>query len=158
MPYPALVTASRQHPVDQWATGRLLSTAARLVEQAWDAHLATWGLTHAGFAALWMVESAPMSQGQLAAATGVQDQTMSKLLDRLERQGHVERVRSATDRRRVVVSATDTGRRAVREISADAAYAEQLVGDAVPDLSRFRADLLAVIEHHGGSGTPGAPT
>ncbi|WP_200938921.1 MarR family winged helix-turn-helix transcriptional regulator [Modestobacter sp. Leaf380] len=128
-----------------WATGRLLSTAARLAEHAWDSHLAGWGLNHASFAVLWMLGSGPRSQRELAQAMQVEDQTMSRVLERLERHGHVSRARSTTDRRRVEVSVTDGGRTALAEAGSDAA-AERVLGDAVADLPGLREQLVTMIE------------
>ena len=130
----------------QWATGRLLSTAARLVEHAWDSHLATWGLNHASFAVLWTLERGAMTQRELAAAASVQDQTMSRVLERLDRLGYVSRERSPDDRRRVLVTLTPTGRR-VRGEAHDERVAEGLLGDAVSDLPRLREDLVALVRH-----------
>ncbi|MEI4271552.1 MarR family transcriptional regulator [Klenkia sp. LSe6-5] len=127
-----------------WATGRLLSTAARLAEHAWDAHLARWDLNHAGFAVLHLLGGAPRSQRELAQAVQVEDQTMSRVLDRLERHGHVCRARSTTDRRRVEVSLTRAGRTALEEASADDA-AEALLGAAAGDLPALRAQLIGMI-------------
>lgn len=128
-----------------WATGRLLSTAARLVEHAWDAHLDRWGLNHAGFVVLWMVSSGPRSQRELAQAMQVEDQTMSRVLERLERHGHVTRQRSTTDRRRVEVTLSDSGRTALAEAGSDDA-AERLLGGAVEDLPALRAQLARVVD------------
>ncbi len=133
-------------PLETWATGRLLSTAARLVEHAWDAHLSRWGLNHASFAVLWMLEAGPRTQRQLAASATVQAQTMSRVLDRLERLGYVQRVRSESDRRRVLVSLTPAGRRA-RGAAHDEGIAEGLVGDGVPDLEQLRTALVQLVRH-----------
>lgn len=127
-----------------WATGRLLSTAARLVEHAWDAHLDGWGLNHSGFAVLWMVSDGPRSQRELAQAMQVEDQTMSRVLERLERHGHVTRERSTTDRRRIEVSLTGTGRAALAEAGSDDA-AERVLAGAVDDLSGLRTQLAQVV-------------
>ena len=75
-------------PAD-WSLGRLLSTAARLVEHDWNAWLAERGLTHAGLLALHALDEGPLTQRRLAAASRVEEQTMSRVLDRLERTGHV---------------------------------------------------------------------
>lgn len=129
-----------------WATGRLLSTAARLLEHAWDTHLSSWGLNHASFAVLWMLEQGAMTQRQLASAASVQDQTMSRLLERLDRLGYVSRERAPEDRRRVRVTLTDAGRQA-RDEAHDVGMAEGLVAEAVPDLPRLREDLVALVQH-----------
>jgi MarR family transcriptional regulator, organic hydroperoxide resistance regulator len=128
-----------------WATGRLLSTAARLVEHEWDAHLDRWGLNHSGFAVLRMVSGGPRSQRELAQAMQVEDQTMSRVLDRLERHGHVTRERSTTDRRRVEVTLSESGRVAVAEAGSDDA-AERLFAGAVEDLPALRAQLARVVD------------
>lgn len=130
-----------------WATGRLLSTAARLVEHAWDAHLAAWDLNHASFAVLWQLDRGPLSQRDLAVAHQVQDQTMSRIVERLERGGYVTRERSADDRRRVLVHLTDAGR-AARDEAGDPAFAERLLTDAVPadELPELRRHLIAIVD------------
>ncbi len=134
----------------RWPTGRLLSTAARLVEHAWDAHLAAWDLNHASYAVLWLLHAGPASQRELAQRTQVQDQTMSRTLDRLVRSGYVTRERSGADRRRSVVALTAAGTRAARA-AGDTALAESLLADAVPggDLAGLRGPLLAVVHHLG---------
>ncbi|MCO7219129.1 MarR family winged helix-turn-helix transcriptional regulator [Klenkia sp. PcliD-1-E] len=135
---------SQPSDLSGWATGRLLSTAARLAEHAWDTHLARWELNHASFAVLHLLAAQPRSQRELAQAMQVEDQTMSRMLERLERQGHVVRERSATDRRRVEVKPTDSGRAALAEAGADDA-AERVLGEAVQDLPRLRAELATMV-------------
>lgn len=130
-----------------WATGRLLSTAARLLEHAWDAHLAAWDLNHASFAVLWQLDAGPLSQRDLAVAHQVQDQTMSRIVERLERGGYVVRERSPDDRRRVLVHLTEAGRRA-RDEAGDPTFAESLVTAAVPadELPVLRRHLVAIVD------------
>ena len=73
---------------NQWPTNRLLSTAARLVEHAWNEELASLGVTHAGVMALDVLHSkGSMTQAQLAQEVRVQAQTMGKTLHRLEAHG-----------------------------------------------------------------------
>jgi DNA-binding MarR family transcriptional regulator len=100
--------------MDQWPTGRLLSTAARLVEHSWNEKLGAIGLTHAGVIAIEVLNAqGPMTQAQLAQYVRVQAQTMGKTLSRLEAHGHIARVRSTSDRRSHVVSLTERGKEAV---------------------------------------------
>jgi MarR family transcriptional regulator, organic hydroperoxide resistance regulator len=92
-----------------WPTGRLLSTAARLVEHAWADALEKQGLTHAGLIALHLLDAGPLSQTELARRARVENQTMSRTVDRLEREGFVARAAHETDRRRRVVTRTEAG-------------------------------------------------
>ena len=85
---------------NQWPTNRLLSTAARLVEHAWNENLASLGITHAGVMALDVLHSeGSMTQAQLAHQVRVQAQTMGKTLHRLEVHGHITRSKNEQDRR-----------------------------------------------------------
>jgi MarR family transcriptional regulator, organic hydroperoxide resistance regulator len=94
-----------------WPTGRLLSTAARLVEHAWAEALEKQGLTHAGLIALHLLDSGDLSQTELAKRARVENQTMSRTIERLEREGFVSRAADPVDRRRQVVSRTESGAR-----------------------------------------------
>ncbi|KNC19254.1 MarR family transcriptional regulator [Arthrobacter sp. RIT-PI-e] len=97
--------------LEQWPTGRLLTTAARLVEHAWNERLVDIGVTHAGVIALGVLgDQGAMTQASLAQIVRVQAQTMGKTLARLEGRGHVQRVRNDLDRRSHLVSISPAGR------------------------------------------------
>jgi DNA-binding MarR family transcriptional regulator len=130
-----------------WATGRLLSAAARLVEHEWNAHLARWDLTHAGLAALHVLLPGPLPQRSLAARLEVEEQTVSRTVERLERSGYVERHRDPADRRRMLVSLTESGRQTCL-CAADPVVAEALVADAVEDVPALRTALAALVRRH----------
>jgi DNA-binding MarR family transcriptional regulator len=98
--------------MDAWPTGRLLSTAARMVEHAWSEALDQRGLTHAGIVALHLLGEGPLSQTDLARRARVETQTMSRTIERLEREGLVIRESDLRDRRRHVVTRTESGRAA----------------------------------------------
>ena len=87
-------------PPEHWPVGRLLSAAARRIERAWDGHLATWDLNHASLAVLAHLLRAPMSQREIATANGVTEQTMSRVLARMERTGYITRTPPAPARPR----------------------------------------------------------
>jgi DNA-binding MarR family transcriptional regulator len=127
-----------------WSLGRLLSTAARLVEHEWNAWLAERGLTHAGLLALDALDGGPLTQRQAAAASRVEEQTMSRVLDRLQRTGHVERHRDTVDRRRLVVTLTPSGREVLDQIRTTD-IADVLVADHLDDAAAFRAELVRLI-------------
>ncbi len=127
---------------DHWPVGRLLSVAARRVERAWDAHLTTWDLNHASLPVLVHLTVRDLSQRELADACGVTEQTMSRVVARLERAGYVSRARDADDRRRHVIALTDDGRRA-REAAADPRPAQDAVlGELPPERLALLTELL----------------
>lgn len=80
------------------------------------------------------------SPGTLARHLGLSSPATSALLDRLERAGHVRRVRSGSDRRRVVVEVTDTARELGRDVFSPLAAELRAV------LARYDADELALLE------------
>ncbi len=134
-----------QGGITEWPMGRLLSTAARLVEREWNDVLARNGLTHAGLLTLHALEDGPHTQRELASLSYVEEQTMSRVLDRLERTGYVTRERDSRDRRRLVVRATREGARAYRT-AARGGMADRLVSDRVADPERFRLELVRLVE------------
>ncbi|WP_306632503.1 MarR family winged helix-turn-helix transcriptional regulator [Arthrobacter sp. B1I2] len=129
--------------MDHWPTGRLLSTAARLVEHSWNEKLGAIGLTHAGVIAIEVLAAqGPMTQAQLAQYVRVQAQTMGKTLSRLESHGHIVRVRSTSDRRSHVVSLTEQGKEAVaRAVEMERA----VLASSSIDPEVLRQELKAVV-------------
>ncbi len=124
--------------------GRLLSMAARLVEQDWNGWLAGRGMTHAGLLALHMLQAGPHTQRELAAASMVEEPTMSRVLDRLAREGHVTRERDPADRRRLVVRATPAGLAAYRD-AIEADVANTIVTRHLDEPEAFRRMLVRLI-------------
>jgi DNA-binding MarR family transcriptional regulator len=140
---PALAILICMPDMDRWPTGRLLSTAARLVEHSWNEKLGAIGLTHAGVIAMEVLSAnGPMTQAQLAQLVRVQAQTMGKTLSRLEAHGHISRERSTSDRRSHVVTLTDRGREAVGA-AADMERAVLAAASIDPDV--LRQELQAVV-------------
>lgn len=132
---------------DEWPTGRLLSAVARRIEREWNAHLAAWDLNHASLPVLAILLRGPLSQRELAQASGVTEQTMSRIVARLERSGYVQRHPHETDARRHEVSLTDAGRGALFE-AGDPQVAEEmsvrgLDADQVAPLRELLAAMLA---------------
>lgn len=127
-----------------WSTGRLLTTAARLVEQSWNQRLAELDITHAGFTALAVLAAhGPLRQAQLAELVHVQAQTIGKTLNRLESRGHIERTRGDDDRRSQTVRITQKGRETLekgRDIE------RNLVSDEALLSPELRSHLRAAIE------------
>jgi DNA-binding MarR family transcriptional regulator len=79
-----------------------------------DTHLGGSELSHAQFELLIELEErGELPAGELAAAARLTPATVTQMLDHLAEQGHVERVRSDTDRRVVVSRLTPGGRRKI---------------------------------------------
>jgi DNA-binding MarR family transcriptional regulator len=124
-----------------WPTGRLLSTAARLVEHAWVEALEQLGLTHAGLIVLHVLDAGSLSQTELAKSARVEVQTMSRTLERLEREGYIAREKHPADGRRHVVTRTPAGEAAwgsARTLEAD-------LFPNIADNAAMRAALLEII-------------
>jgi DNA-binding MarR family transcriptional regulator len=140
-----------------WPTGRLLSAAARRVEKAWDGHLDAWHLNHASFPVLVLLARSDHSQRELAAAVAVTEQTMSRMLARLERHGYVARVRHADDRRRHVVTLQPAGSRALA-MATDPALVESIAtaGLTLAQVAALRDALVTLLSAAAAGEGPGA--
>ncbi len=98
-----------------------LGTAVRRVFRALnrirgrDTHLGGSELSHAQYQLLSELdERGGLAAGELATAAGLAPGTVTQMLDHLAECGHVERVRSETDRRVVVTRLTAQGRRKIK--------------------------------------------
>jgi DNA-binding MarR family transcriptional regulator len=79
-----------------------------------DTHLVGAELSHAQFELLIELdERGELQAGELALAARLAPGTVTQMLDHLAESGHVERVRSETDRRVVVSRLTTQGRRKI---------------------------------------------
>lgn len=77
------------------------------------------GITARQATLLWLVKRSPgLSLAELAADEGISAPAMSGHVDRLERAGLLERVRSSDDRRRVGLRLTEEGERLMRRVRA----------------------------------------
>ena len=127
--------------MQEWPTGRLLATASRLVEHAWTERLDEIGLTHAGLVVLHLLQETPRSQKDLARLARVENQTISRTLERLQREGFVERVSDPSDRRRHIVTVTPAG----IDVWNSARTLERDMMPEVDEPEVLRSALLAII-------------
>lgn len=111
------------------------------------------GVTARQATLLWLVKRSPgLSLAELAAEEGISPPALSGHVDRLERAGLIERVRSSEDRRRVGLRLTAEGARLLRRVRArrttwlaehlralDPAELEAIVA-AIPALQRLLGD------------------
>jgi DNA-binding MarR family transcriptional regulator len=77
------------------------------------------GVTARQVTLLWLVKRSPgLSLAELAAEEGISAPALSGHVDRLERAGLLERVRSSEDRRRVGLRLSEDGTRLLRRVRA----------------------------------------
>jgi DNA-binding MarR family transcriptional regulator len=81
----------------------------------------------------------PLTAGGLGAAVGLSSASVTALVDRLERAGHVHRVRDAADRRRVVLQMSEAS------MVAGAAFFGGLQRELVAAMDGFSDDDLHVV-------------
>lgn len=135
-------SAAAYPPPETWPTGRLLSAAARRVERAWDTYLQQWGLSHASVPVLVVLTAGPLSQREIAAQMHVTEQSIGRVLQGLQRNGHITRERHPEDRRRHVVTLTPAGFDALRALDR-AQTVESLIGSSLSaDETAALRDLL----------------
>ncbi|RJT81051.1 MarR family transcriptional regulator [Arthrobacter cheniae] len=93
-----------------WSTSRLLTTASRLWEHELNQNLSQLGITHANLSTLRVLQThGPLTQNKIAAALHLRAQTVSRILDKLEGQDLIKRVRGHPDRRALTVHLTTKG-------------------------------------------------
>ena len=130
----------------RWPTGRLLSHVARNLERQWNTHLEAWDLNHASLPVLLALLRSEHSQRELATASGVTEQTMSRVIARLERTGYVSRAASSADARRHAVRLTPLGRSVALEAGQAAAGEEMATrGLTTEQVDQLRAILLTMV-------------
>src|SRR5262245_44736485 len=102
------------------------------------------GVTPRQATLLWLVKRSPgLSLAELAAEEGISPPALSGHVDRLERAGLIERVRSSEDRRRVGLALTEEGSRLLRRVRARRTtwLAERLEGLEPDELAAIEAAL-----------------
>jgi DNA-binding MarR family transcriptional regulator len=120
----------------------LLARASHSVASGFHAKLKTWKLTIPEYRVLFCLTGADgLGVGDLAAMAIMAQPRMTKLLDRMERQGLVGRHADAGDRRRVLIHLTPAGRaRAAPVLRAAKAHETRL-------LAPFSGEERAAIKH-----------
>lgn len=118
----------------------------QLFQERIDAVLRPLGLTFARYEILRLlafVSSGAMPMTRVGSLLQVHPTSVTSAVDRLVRQGHVERVRSTTDGRVVLASLTDSGREVVAEATAGLNQAVFEAPGLHPQQIELLTDLLA---------------
>ncbi len=99
------------------SVGHQLSMLVTVMRRELECRMAEHGLTDAQWKPLWLLKSGKATTAfELARDMGVDAGAITRLLDRLEAKGLIERLRSATDRRVVHLRLTPAGEAAVEQV------------------------------------------
>ncbi|MBL8581170.1 MAG: MarR family transcriptional regulator [Rhizobiaceae bacterium] len=114
--------------------GFLIHTAARLLRRRFEARGAHHGLSAAQWRLLvHVVKSEGIAQARLAELLEIEPISVSRLVDRMEEAGWIERRQDATDRRVRMIFPTERSREVFGEVKS---MAGEVYDDALRDLSR----------------------
>lgn len=136
--------------------GFLIHDIARLLRKRFDARAAGTGLSSAQWRLLFrLIRDEGVPQARLAEILEIEPISVSRLLDRMEEGGWIERHPHATDRRVRVIYATAKARDAFGEVKAQV---EDLYEEAMAGLSPdARQQLIAALEQVRTNVTDGDP-
>jgi len=115
-PVPPSFYDGAHYDVDE-SIGMLMARISGTMRRQVERRMVDHGLTAAQWKPLWLLDRGIAGTAQeLTCVTETDAGAMTRMLDRLEAKGLVERERSAADRRVVQLRLTDAGREVVRHI------------------------------------------
>jgi DNA-binding MarR family transcriptional regulator len=145
--YSAYDPPSRVRQLPSWLTGQVAAAAARLIADA----LASAGLRRQHFIVLTaLAERGAVSQAALGRRLSMDRSDMHALLDELERDGLVARVRDEQDQRRIVIDVTRAGVRALKRLNkrVDAAQEALVAPLSAADRRELQRLLTRLVDYH----------
>ncbi|MFT3956243.1 MAG: MarR family transcriptional regulator [Piscinibacter sp.] len=99
------------------SVGHQVFKLMQLMRREVETRMARHGMTDAQWKPLWMIRSGRATTAiELARETGIDAGAITRMLDRVESKGLIERVRSASDRRVVHLRLTAAGEEAAAHI------------------------------------------
>ena len=132
------------------SVGYLLRQLRSALDRVVDAEMDEHDLTGVQWGPLLMLHfRMGTTAAELARAACVDTGAMTRMLDRLEAKGLLQRSRSTTDRRVVELTLTDTGRLATDRIpyNLSRAYNAQLAGFTASEFTELKALLRRLIQN-----------
>lgn len=113
--------------------GHITENAIKQISEAFGRRLQNTGITRIQWIALYYVKNKnKISQRELSNLMNVQDSSAGRLIDRLERDGLIERERNDTDRRVIYIKLSPIG--------------DKLISDLMPLGIKFNDDLVSGID------------
>ena len=105
------------------------------------------GLTRPGLFIMYFVSTkGPLKLKECSASLGVSKPTVTKIVDNLEKDGFVTRIREGEDRRNYYVHLTEKGRRRLESLNSqlEAVFRKATDGLAVEDVRRLNLSLRSI--------------
>jgi MarR family transcriptional regulator, lower aerobic nicotinate degradation pathway regulator len=139
---------ARLQRLPSWLLNQAAIHASRLVAEGF----AGAGMRRYHFSVLVALdEHGPTSQAELGRRLSIDRSDMVAVINDLERDGLVARVRDENDRRRNLVQLTPAGKRALQRLDArvEEAQAALLAPLSAAERSELQRLLARLVEHHG---------
>ena len=127
-----------------------LYTASRLVTQAYHPLLAEHGLTYPqylGLLVLWEKDTQPVND--IAKRLYLETNTVTPLLQRMEKEGILTRTKGTKDARQMIVELTKKGKKLQDQLTevpltvGDAVICESVTSETTPELFKMLDDMIA---------------
>jgi DNA-binding MarR family transcriptional regulator len=151
---PMATTRSAAHFVDDYLPA-LLAQASQLISGEFHRVVTAHGFSVSEWRVMATLHgNEPMSIGSLAQITTIKQPTVTRLLDRMEAKGYVQRVENDGDRRITLVRITPIGTRAVSRLIPLAREHEQRVLEpfGLARAEGLKETLRSIIELHRAQG------
>ena len=127
-----------------------LYTASRLVTQAYHPLLAEHGLTYPQYLVLlvlWEKDTQPVND--IAKRLYLETNTVTPLLQRMEKEGILTRTKGTKDARQMIVELTKKGKKLQDQLTevpltvGDAVICESVTSETTPELFKMLDDMIA---------------
>jgi DNA-binding MarR family transcriptional regulator len=132
-----------------WAVSNLYRATAAIRNHLEQTVLRDTGLTWTGFVVLWVVWIwGEIETAHAAAEAGISKGTLTGVIKTLESYRHVKRTRHETDKRRVLLSMSPTGRKLMESLFPAFNREEAFVVGCLSDAQRkeLASSLRAIVE------------
>ncbi len=133
-----------------------LYTASRLLTQAYHPLLSEQGLTYPQYLVLlvlWEKDAQPVND--IAKRLFLETNTVTPLLQRMEKEGLLTRAKGKKDARQMIVSLTKKGKDLQKKLAdipstmGNAVVCDSVTPETAPDLFRMLDDIIAKLSHDG---------
>ena len=127
-----------------------LYTASRLITQTYHPLLSEHGITYPQYLVLlvlWEKDGQPVND--IAKRLFLETNTVTPMLQRMEKDGILQRVKGQKDARQIIVSLTRKGRELQKKLAevpltvGSAVMCDSVTPDTAPDLYRMLDDIIA---------------